>query len=356
MDKIILVVDDDMTSLRLAKNILEKEYRVATVNAGTLVFRYLSTNTPDLILLDLNMPDMDGFEVMDRIREHPVYSNIPVIFLTAAQDPQSEAACLESGAIDFVAKPFVPLVLKSRVKRTIELYGYRRQLEAMVTQQSQVITARTERIARMQNAVILGMANLIEERDGSTGQHVKNTQFYVEMLCNSLVAKGVYRDVLTEEYRNNTIKAAPLHDVGKIKIADAILLKPGKLTAEEYEVIKHHAAYGAQIIDDIIGDVEDPDYIRIAKELALHHHEKWDGSGYPDHLSGTDIPLCARIMALADVFDALYENRVYKKGIRPLSKTLNIIEEERGRHFDPEITDVFLEMRPLLKEYLGETD
>lgn len=354
-EKIILVVDDDMTSLKLAKNILEKEYRVATVNAGAMVFKYLLKNMPDLILLDLNMPDMNGFEVMERLAEHPSYSNIPVIFLTADQDPQSEARCLETGAIDFVGKPFVPLVLKSRVKRTIELFGYRHQLESMVREQARVITNRTERIARIQNAVILGMANLIEERDGSTGRHVKNTQRYVEMICNALSAQGLYRDILSDEYKAHTIKAAPLHDVGKIKIPDAILLKPGKLTAEEYETIKLHAAYGAQIIDEIIGDVEDPAYIDIARALAMYHHEKWDGSGYPSGLAGEDIPLCARIMALADVFDALYEDRVYKKGIRPIERTLAIIEEERGRHFDPVITGIFLEMKPLLKEYLGET-
>ncbi|MBQ4416162.1 MAG: response regulator [Butyrivibrio sp.] len=354
--KIILVVDDDMTSLKLAKNILEKEYRVATVNAGQMVFKYLLKNTPDLILLDLNMPDMDGFEVMEQLRVHPSYSSIPVIFLTANQDPQSEARCLESGAIDFVAKPFVPLVLKSRVRRTIELYGYRSQLETMVTQQAHVIGARNERIATIQNAVIIGMANLIESRDMSTGTHVKNTQHYVEMICNALYERGLYRETLTEEYRNNTIKAAPLHDVGKIKISDSILKKPGKLTDEEFRTMQNHATYGAEIIDDILGDVEDEDYIRVARAIALCHHERWDGTGYPNGLKGEDIPLCARIMAIADVFDALYEDRVYKEGIRPMMNTMYMIEEEKGRHFDPVITDVFLSLADELLVYVGETE
>ncbi|MBQ6735791.1 MAG: response regulator [Lachnospiraceae bacterium] len=354
--KIILVVDDDMTSLKLAKNILEKEYRVATVNAGTLVFKYLMKNTPDLILLDLNMPDMDGFEVMEQIRVHPSYSNIPVIFLTANQDPQSEAKCLETGAIDFVAKPFVPLVLKSRVRRTIELYGYRSQLESMVTQQAHVIGARNERIASIQNAVIIGMANLIESRDMSTGMHVRNTQHYVEMICNALYEQGLYRDILTEEYLNNTIKAAPLHDVGKIKISDTILKKPGKLTEEEFRMMQRHAAYGAEIIDGILGDVEDEEYIRVARAIALSHHERWDGTGYPNGMKGEEIPLCARIMAIADVFDALYEDRVYKKGIRPMCNTMAMIEAERGRHFDPVITDVFMGLTDELLGYVGETE
>ena len=353
-DKIILVVDDDLTSLKLAKNILEKEYRVATVNSGVMVFKYLAKNTPDLILLDLNMPDMDGFEVMKLIQEHHEFSKIPVIFLTADQKPQIESQCLESGAIDFVSKPFVPPVLKSRVKRTIELYAYRRELEGMVIKQAKTITNRTERIAKIQNAVIIGMANLIEERDNSTGKHVRNAQHYVEMICDALMAKGLFAGQLTDDYRNNTVKAAPLHDVGKIRIPDAILQKPGRLTPEEFDVIKTHATIGDAIINNILGDVEEPEYLEIARQIALRHHEKWDGSGYPDGLKGEEIPLCARIMAIADVFDALYEDRCYKKGIRPLSKAVGIIEADKGIHFDPVIADVFVGLYDELLEYVGE--
>ena len=354
MENIILVVDDDMTSLKLAKSILEKEYRVAAVNSGMMVFKYLTQNTPDLILLDLNMPEMNGFEVMDGLQTNPAYAKIPVIFLTADQDPQSEAACLESGAIDFVAKPFVPLVLKSRVKRTIELYGYRNQLEGMVSQQAEVILMRTERITRIQNAVINGMANLIELRDDSTGRHVRNAQHYVELTANALYERHLFPDILDEEYKNNTIKAAPMHDVGKIRIPDAILQKPGRLTDEEFAMIKPHTTYGGEIIDDILGDVEDPEYLKIAREIALCHHERYDGRGYPKGLQGENIPLCARIMAIADVFDALYEERCYKKPIRPLEKVLDIIGKEKGAQFDPVITDVFISLRDKLAEYVGE--
>ena len=353
--KIILVVDDDMTSLKLAKNILEKEYRVATVNSGLMVFKYLMKNTPDLILLDLNMPDMDGFSVMQKLNVHPEYSKIPVIFLTANQDPASEAKCLEVNAIDFVAKPFVPLVLRSRVRRTLELFGYRKQLESRVTEQLITINSREQQIADIQEAVIIGMANLIESRDMSTGTHVKNTQHYVEMICNALTARGLYPDILTEEYKNNTIKAAPLHDVGKIRISDLILKKPGRLSDEEFAAMQCHAAYGAEIIDDILGDVEGRDYLRVAHEIALCHHERWDGKGYPAGLKGEEIPLCARIMAIADVFDALYEERVYKDGIRPMAAVLAMIEEESGRHFDPVIAEAFLSLREALMEYVGET-
>ncbi|MBQ9020690.1 MAG: response regulator [Eggerthellaceae bacterium] len=353
---IILIVDDDMTSLKLAKGILDDEYRVATVNSGSMVFQYLQNNTPDLILLDINMPDIDGFEVLEQLKSKKEWASIPVVFLTANQDPQSEARCLESGAIDYVGKPFVPVVLQNRVRRVIELFGYRRQLESMVENQSEIILNRTERIARMQNSIIIGMANLIELRDNNTGRHVKNTQVYVEMLCNALKDRKMYSDILTNDYITNAVRAAPLHDVGKIKISDTILNKPGSLSDEEFKIIQDHTRYGAEIVQDLLADVEEPDYLEIARDIALRHHERWDGTGYPDGIAGENIPLCARIMALADVFDALYEDRVYKAGIRPMKACLDIIEDARGLQFDPNITDVFLELEPQLKEYLGEEE
>ena len=352
MKRVILVVDDDNTSLKLANKILGQDYRVATVNSGATVFNYLAKNTPDLILLDLNMPHIDGMQVMERLQGDPELREIPVIFLTAEQDPASEAKCLEAGAIDFVGKPFVPTVLLSRVKRTIELMDYRKQLETMVNQQSVVISSRTERIASIQNSVIVGMANLIESRDNSTGRHVKNTQRYVEMICNSIMEKGMFRNIMTEEYKNHVIKSAPLHDIGKIKIPDAILQKPGELTNEEFDVIKMHPVYGAEIIDDILGDVEDPDYLSVARDMCQYHHEYWNGKGYPTGLVKEEIPLSARIMAIADVFDALYEERCYKEAI-PFDTTFNIIEDNRGIQFDPQITDVFIGCKDQLMEYLG---
>ncbi len=351
MKRVILVVDDDTTSLKLANKILGQEYRVATVSSGATVFDYLTKNTPDLILLDLNMPHIDGMQVMERIQGDPALREIPVIFLTAEQDPASEARCLESGAIDFVAKPFVPAVLMSRVKRTLELMDYRRQLETMVDQQSRLISLRTERIADIQNSVIVGMANLIESRDNSTGRHVKNTQMYVELICSAIIDRGLFKNQMTEEYKNHVVKSAPLHDVGKIKIPDAILQKPGELTKEEFEVIKMHPVYGAEIIDDILGDVENPDYLSVARDMCHYHHEYWDGRGYPEGLSRDEIPLCARIMAIADVFDALYEERCYKEAI-PFDTTMSIIEDNRGIQFDPEITDVFVGCKDELKQYL----
>ena len=356
MNKIVLVVDDDVTSLKLATGILEKEYRVAAAVSGTMAFKYLENNKPDLILLDINMPDMDGFEVMEKLKANPEYAKIPVIYLTASQTPQTEAKCLDSGAVDFVSKPYVPLVLKSRVQKTLELNDYRNKLEGIAKEQTKEAMAKNEQINDIQNAVIVGMANLIEERDNSTGYHVKNTQEYVRMLCEEIRRNGLHTDILTDTYITMLTKAAPLHDVGKIKITDLILQKPGKLSEEEYKIIQNHTRYGADIIDVILGGVEDADYLEIARDVALYHHERWDGNGYPEGLRGDEIPLGARIMAIADVFDALYADRVYRRGIRPIETVLSIIEEASGTQFDPEITKVFLGMKDELKAYVEKEE
>lgn len=356
MDRIVLIVDDDLTSLKRASSIIEKDYRVASAISGAMAFKYLEKNTPNLILLDLNMPDMDGFEVMKRISADPEYSKIPVIFLSAAQTPQEEAECLEAGAIDFVGKPFIPQVLKTRVKRIIELYDYKNQLEGTLHEKEKELLERSNRINDIQEAVIVGMANLIEERDNSTGFHVKNTQKYVRLICEALAERGMYSNILTETYMNNLIKSAPLHDVGKIKISDAILQKTGKLSEEEYKIIKNHSRYGADIIEDILGEIEDTDYMKVARDVVLYHHERWDGNGYPEGLKGEEIPLGARIMAIADVFDAISADRVYHRGIRKVDEVFSIMQETSGTQFDPDILEVFMSLRDELAAQLEEED
>ena len=242
---IILIVDDDTTSLKLAKGILDDEYRVATVNSGAMVFKYLANNTPDLILLDINMPDMDGFEVLGRLKEKNEWSSIPVIFLTANQDPQSEARCLEAGAIDYVGKPFVPVVLLNRVRRIMELYGYRHQLESMLANQSQVILNRTERIARMQNSIILGMANLIELRDNNTGRHVKNTQVYVEMICTALRERNLFTTTLTDfsAFSSADRQTYCSDQCAKFGITEQMLVSNG-MTNESFKKISYNDFLG----------------------------------------------------------------------------------------------------------------
>lgn len=356
MKNVILVVDDDKTNLSLAQRILGPQYRIAASNSGTASLKYLERHRPDLILLDINMPEMNGFEVMERLRSDSRLKTIPVIFLTADALAETEIKCFRMGAMDFVTKPFVPDILLSRVSKTIELDQYRHKLEAMVDTQAQKIMESSMRLNRIQDSVVVGMANLIESRDGSTGKHVKNTQNYVRMIATELLSRGLFTEELTPAYIEDLCKAAPLHDVGKIKIPDAILQKPGRLTPEEFETMKLHTTHSHQIIQTIIGDIEDDHYVRLVKDIALYHHERWDGSGYPTGLTGSDIPLSARIMAVADVFDALYEERCYKPPVRPIERIMQIMSEGRGTQFDPVILDVFMDMLPQLKEQLHITD
>ncbi len=354
MKEIILVVDDDSANLMLAQKILGKEFRIAAATSGVAALKYLERNKPDLILLDINMPEVDGFEVLEKLRRRKEYKAIPVIFLTADKSTETETKCFQAGAQDFVGKPFVPDILISRVRRILELERYHNRLEELVREQSELLLQRTERISQIQDHVIVGMANLIESRDGSTGKHVKNTQHYVQLIVDELHNRGLFDEILTDEYMQNACKAAPLHDIGKIKIPDHILQKPGKLTEEEFDFMKKHTTYSGEIINDIIGDVEDEQYVKIAGDIAMYHHERWDGKGYPTGISGDEIPLCARIMSVADVFDALCEERCYKPAIRPLEKVFGILQEGKGTQFDPTIVQVFCEMEPLLRQILGE--
>lgn len=352
MKNTILVVDDDKTNLALAQKILSPRYRIAASNSGRGALKYLEGHHPELILLDINMPGMDGFEVLERIRQQEETKTIPVIFLTADNLAETEIKCFQMGAMDFVTKPFVPDILLSRVDKTIELDQYRHNLEKMVKEQADKILEDASRISKIQDSVIVGMANLIESRDGSTGKHVKNTQMYVRMIADELRRRGLFTEELTEEYIEDLCKAAPLHDVGKIKIPDFILQKPGRLTPEEFDTMKQHTTHSSMIIQMIIGDVEDEHYVRIVEDIAMYHHERWDGTGYPTGLKAEEIPLAARIMAVADVFDALYEERCYKPPVRPIEKIMQIMLEGKGTQFDPVIIEVFMEMLPMLKEVL----
>lgn len=342
MKNIILVVDDDKANLALAQKILLPQYRIAASGSGAAALKYLEHNRPDLILLDINMPDMDGFAVMEELRKKENTASIPVIFLTADNLAETEIRCFRVGAMDFVTKPFVPDILLSRVGKTIELDQYRHKLEEMVKEQAEKLMENTRRISQIQDSVIVGMANLIESRDGSTGKHVKNTQMYVRMIADELYERGLYPEELTPEYIEDLCKAAPLHDVGKIKIPESILQKPGKLTPEEFDTMKQHTTYSRLIIKTIIGDVEDAHYVKIVEDIALYHHERWDGTGYPVGLAGEEIPLAARIMAVADVFDALYEERCYKPPVRPIERIMQIIADGRGTQFDPVIAGIFI--------------
>jgi len=228
----------------------------------------------------------------------------------------------------------------------------REELEAELVIKNKSIQEHNENLIKLQDGIIISIANLIEDRDLETGEHVKRTSYYVELLARRAKAEGLYKDVLTDEYIERLTKAAPLHDIGKISVSDSILLKPGKLTKEEFEMMKRHALDGGSIIRQVFGGLEDEEYVSMAADVATAHHEKWDGSGYCQGLAGEDIPLCARIMAIADVFDALISKRCYKEAF-PLDKAFGIIDESSGNHFDPELAKVFIGLRPEIEEYLS---
>lgn len=347
MKKTIMVVDDDRLNLLVAQKLLGEDYHVAAVNSGELALHYLGKNLPDLVLLDIQMPVMDGLEVMRRLQENEQWRKIPVIFLTADRTEKTEETCFKMGAVDYIGKPFVPAIMMQRIHRTLELEDYKKNLEHMVEQQLQ-------RITQLQQDIIFSMANLIESRDGTTGEHVKRTSGYVNLLVERMQERGLYEEMLTNKYVDYLRKAAPLHDIGKIAVPDAVLQKPGKLTKEEYDMIQIHAEEGGRLIRENMSRIADQEFVEIACDMAACHHEKWGGGGYPKGLKGEEIPLSARILAIADVFDALVSERQYKKGMS-LEQAFAILEQERGKTFEPELLDVFLEaedeLRQMLKEY-----
>lgn len=329
----ILIVDDSVTNLKFAEQTLKPHYKVTLLTSAIQTMKFLLKNTPDLILLDINMPDTNGYEIFSTIKSINRLSKIPIIFLTSLNDAENELKCLKLGAVDFISKPFIPELMLSRIQIHLELSNYRKNLEFLVHK-------KTETIEKLQNSMVVGLAELVECRDGETGGHVKRTAKYLEILVNAMAEAGIYSDILTDEYIHNIIRSAPLHDIGKIGISDNILLKQGSFDENELEYMKQHTTLGGMALQKVIDATEGENFLYVAKDMALCHHEKWDGTGYPAGLCKYSIPLCARIMAIADVYDALTSERPYKK---PFSheKAVNIISNSSGTHFEPCIVDAF---------------
>ena len=339
----ILVVDDDRMNLRMAEMILVKnDYEVEKAESGKECFAFLEWEQADLILLDIEMPEMNGFEVMEQLKKTERFQKIPVIFLTADRSEETEEKCFKMGAVDFIGKPFIPAIMIQRIKRTLELEAYRKSLEDMVDSQ-------LKRITQLQHEIIITMANLIESRDGTTGGHIKRTSLYMEFFLKKIQEKGLYEELNDRQYCRYLRKAAPMHDIGKITVSDIILQKPAAFTKEEYEVMKTHAAAGGKIIEENMGRIVDLDFVEVARDMAMFHHEKWNGTGYPMGLKEKEIPLCARIIAIPDVFDALVSKRQYKEGMS-VEAALMIMEKDRGIAFEPELFDIFLEAKDELVE------
>jgi putative two-component system response regulator len=337
----IVLVDDDVTSLALGKTILDQDYDVVTIPSGEKLFVLLEKVRPDLILLDVEMPGMSGYDVLRRLKKNPDYENIPVIFLTSRSDVSSELMGLGLGALDYISKPFSPPLLLKRIELHLLVAAQTRRLWEFNTNLQEMVKAKTKTVLDLQNSVLKTVANLVECRDEITGGHIERTRGYLEILLDAMIDQKLRVKEIEGWDRDFFLQSSQLHDVGKISIRDSILLKPGKLTPEEFEIMKQHVIFGVRIITEMEKDTPESSFLAHAKILAGTHHEKWDGTGYPNGLKGEAIPLGGRLMAIADVYDALISVRPYKE---PLTheQAARIIVDGRGTQFDPELIDLFL--------------
>jgi len=341
--KTIFVVDDNTVNLMTADKALSDSYNVITFASASAMFDFLNNTIPDLILLDIMMPDIDGFETLKRLRADARYEAIPVIFLTSKNDAVTEALGFEMGVIDFIPKPFSELVLLNRIKTHLHIEEIIAERTAIISEQTEMLKQRTEKLLRLQNSMMSVLASMVENRDKLTGEHITRTTSYLKIILNAMVERGVYIEEIKCWDFDVISSSARMHDLGKITVTDLILNKPEKLTDFEFEIIKTHAAAGEKIIDEIIKESGDEIFLQNARLFAGYHHERWDGTGYPRGLQGTDIPLQGRIMAIADVYDALVSERSYKKAFTH-EKAVQIILENKGKQFDPKIVDVFYEV------------
>lgn len=339
----ILIVDDSPENLAVLNDLLCPRYRVRVATSGARALQIAGASPyPDLILLDVMMPGMDGYQVFEHLRADPDTRDIPVIFITAMNSIEGEMHGLELGAVDYITKPIVPPLVLARIHTQLELKQARDWLRDQNSYLEAEIEKRMAENELIQEVSIRALAHLAEIRDPETGNHIRRTQGYVQQLATELRKSAKFAPLLGERQIRLLARSAPLHDIGKVGIPDAILHKPGPLSAAEWVVMKTHSRLGSDAIDLAERDAaESVEFLALAKEIALRHHEKWDGSGYPDGLAGEAIPVSARIMAIADVFDALVTPRVYKA---PLSydEARDIIAAGRGGHFDPDIVDAFL--------------
>jgi len=340
----LLIVDDMPANLNILGELLHTSgYQVRAANSGRAALRYAAmTPQPALILLDVMMPGMDGYQVLAELRRNPETRDIPVIFLTALDNARDEEKGFHHGVADYITKPIKPDVVLARVRSQLlvrqALDWHRDKSIALEAE----VARRVEENELIQTVSIRALAHLAETRDPETGNHILRTQGYVRLLASRLKGHPNYSATIDDLYIKMVAQSAPLHDIGKVGIPDAILLKPGKLSADEWAIMKTHTYMGSDAIEMAEHDIEKPvEFLGLAKEVARWHHERWDGQGYPDHLAGEAIPISARLMALADVFDALVSKRVYKEAVT-FEAAREIIAAEQGRQFDPEMTEAFL--------------
>lgn len=336
----ILVVDDVAGNLEIMSNILSADYDLKVARSGKKALEIACmAPLPSLILLDVIMPSMDGFETCRRLKADPLCQSVPVIFVSTQTDMVDEAMGFSVGGVDYISKPVSPPIVRARVKTHLALYNQNRVLERKVVE-------RTLELMQTRDVAILAITSLAETRDTETGDHIKRTQHYIRLLAQYVKNNPKFSKYLDDETIELLYKSAPLHDVGKIGIRDSILLKPGALTPDEFTIMKTHTTIGRDTINRSINEINLENvssFLQIGREIAISHHEKWDGSGYPMGLHGEGIPLSGRLMAVSDVYDALTSKRVYKDAFSH-EKAVAIILEGRSKHFDPDLVDAFIEL------------
>ena len=347
----IFIVDDNPMYLNTGKMALKKNYVVVTIPSGDKLLQTLEKAKPDLILLDVEMPGRNGYDTIKKLKGKPETADIPVIFLTGKNEPENEILGLSLGAIDYITKPFSPPLLLKRVELHLLLESQRKDLLKFNTSLLDMVRERTNDISVLQKAIISWAAEMVEFRDEETGQHVARVQKYLALLLSAMKDTGLYEAETATWDMEAFLNSAPLHDVGKIKIRDDILMKTAKLSEDEYAIMQQHTVYGKMLLESLQQNVPNETFLNYAKTLAYSHHEKWDGKGYPCHLKGEEIPLQARMMALADVYDALVSERPYKKAYSH-EEALEIISAGSGTQFDPYLADLFVKLSDKLKKII----
>ena len=342
----VLVIDDTPDNLSLMSALLTDRYRVKVASDGATGLKIaMGENPPDLILLDVMMPAPDGHEVCRQLKANPATQAIPVIFLTGTTDTADVQKGLTLGAADFISKPVNPPIVLARVATQLALKASAEFLRDKNGYLEQEVARRIAEVSAAQDVTILAMTSLAETRDSDTGNHIRRTQHYIQALAKHLQNHPRFAGDLSDRAIALLFKSAPLHDIGKVGIPDRILLKPSSLTPEEFEIMKTHTTLGFEAIEQAESALGTPvEFLRIAKEITLSHQEKWDGSGYPQGLAGDAIPVAARLMAVADVYDALISQRVYKDAL-PHDRAVQIVFQGRGAHFDPDMVDAFIEIQ-----------
>ncbi|MDR1916954.1 MAG: response regulator [Synergistaceae bacterium] len=331
---LVLSVDDDPIILNSILSTLKLEHNVRPFTSGETALKFLKNNMADLILLDYNMPNMSGFEVLKVLQADEKLREIPVIFLTGSINGDDEIEALELGAMDYLLKPIKPKSLLMRVRLQLELQKHRHHLEALVNEKTRQLQDINRKLEERDKMTLELLARASDMRDHDTGEHIVRTTKYASILVNDLLERPEDGYRITEAEGRNIVDATKLHDIGKIAMPDGVLLKPGRLTDDEFAIIKKHPTYGAEMLSAAVKELGDDMLLSTAMDIAYSHHEKWDGSGYPQGIGGADIPLSARIAAIADVFDALTSERPYKKSFSA-RQAFDILYKDSGTHFDP---------------------